>query len=128
MRPLVEYPDAEFEVAKYLRGLLSVPVYTQVPGERPEEFVTLRRLGGGSDSLITERPRIDFRCWGPTKERASDLSRRVSAHIRGMRGRLKDPTVYRVSDVGGTQWLPDSNSGQPCYAQAFEIRFRGRAL
>ena len=127
-RPVVEYPDAVWVAVEYLRGVLDAPVYSRVPESRPPAFVRVRRVGGLVLDVVRDRPRLDVHFWGPTEEAAEALMRRGRAFLLAMAGTRGDTTAYRVREVGGPQWLPDPESGQPRYAAAFEMSLRGREL
>lgn len=119
----VEFPDAVEVVITYLRSVLpGIPILPSVPEPRPAEFIRIERLGGLRDSIVTDRPRIDIHCWSDSQAHAEELMRRTRAYAHAM------PGVYRVREVAGPQWLPDSTSGQARYAFAIEFATRGRAL
>lgn len=127
--PVVEFPDAVELVINYLRSVMpGTAVYSRVPDPRPAEFIRVERLGGTPDSRVTDRPRVDVGCWSTSEEDAEALMRRTRAYARAMAGTRGTTTVYRVREVGGPQWLPDSESGQPKYAFAFEFSARGARL
>ncbi|MEU7160330.1 hypothetical protein [Streptomyces chrestomyceticus] len=77
---------------------------------------------------MSDRPRLDVHCWAETESAAYDLVALTRALLGAMPGVRGGVTVYRVTEVGGPQWLPDSESGQPRYALAVEVHMRGRAL
>lgn len=129
MKPPVQFPDAVLTVIEYLRSALSpTPVYSRVPSPLPDSFIRIERLGGLRDSPVTDRPRIDIECWGPTEKAAADLVSLARAHVGVMAGTHGSTTVYNVVEVTGPQWLPDSATGHPRYAFAVEFSARGRAL
>ncbi|WP_432068231.1 hypothetical protein [Streptomyces sp. C10-9-1] len=117
----------------YLRSALAaagepVPVVSRVPSPRPPRFVRVERLGGLQQTPVSDRPRLDFHAWGETEADAHDVCALVRALVHVIPGVHGGVTVYRVAEVGGPQWLPDSESGQPRYAFAAEIHMRGQAL
>ncbi|MFE2977466.1 hypothetical protein [Streptomyces sp. NPDC059258] len=132
-RPVIVMPDAVAVVTTYLRDALTahgqpVPVVSRVPSPRPPTFVRVRRLGGAQQTPVSDRPRLDVHCWAESESAAHDLaalSRALLGDIPGVRGGV---TVYRVAEVGGPMWLPDSESSAPRYAFAVEIHMRGRAI
>lgn len=129
MRPAVQFPDAVLTVIEYLRSALSPTlVYSRVPTPLPSTFIRIDRLGGLRNSLVTDRPRLDIECWGPTEKAAADLMSLARAHVGAMAGTHGNTTVYNVVEVTGPQWLPDSATGHPRYAFAVEFSARGRAL
>lgn len=127
-RPPVLFPDAVAVVGEFLRPLVGVPVVSRVPDPRPSSFVRLRRLGGLRESIVADRARIDTHYWAETEAGAADLMALCRAHIGAMAGARGSTTVYRVREVGGPQWLPDPESGQPRYAIAFELSLRGSEM
>lgn len=125
-KPVVVFPDAVLVVVEYLRSKMpGTAVYSRVPDPRPREFVRVQRIGGLRDSLVTDRPRIDVECWSDSEEGAEALVSQVRAYTLAIAGRRGDTTVYRVAEVSGPMWLPDSASGQPRYAFAVEFSTRG---
>ncbi|UFQ15510.1 MULTISPECIES: hypothetical protein [Streptomyces] len=132
-RPVVVMPDAVAVVTVYLRGALKahgkpVPVVSRIPSPRPPVFVRVQRIGGTRQTVVSDRARLDVHAWAETEAAAYDLcalARGLLGVIPGVRGGV---TVYTVTEVGGPQWLPDSESGQARYAYAVEIHMRGRVL
>lgn len=128
-KPVVVFPDAVLVVIEYLRGALpGTAVYSRVPDPRPDEFVRIERLGGLRSTLVTDRPRIDVECWSASEEGAEALVSKVRAYTLAMAGRRGDTTVYKVAEVSGPMWLPDSASGQPRYSFAVEFSTRGTEM
>ncbi|MEU0981122.1 hypothetical protein ABZ488_18040 [Streptomyces griseus] len=126
-------PDAVAVVTGYLREALAaagepVPTVSRIPSPRPKRFVRVERLGGTRQTVVSDRARLDVHTWAETEAAAYDLCalvRGLLGVIPGVRGGV---TVYTVTEVGGPQWLPDSESGQARYAYAVEIHMRGRVL
>ncbi|MFE7466348.1 hypothetical protein ACFU6R_19875 [Streptomyces sp. NPDC057499] len=132
-RPVVVMPDAVAVVTGYLRGALKahgkpVPVVSRVPSPRPTEFVRVRRIGGTQQTPVSDRPRLDIHCWGESESAAHDLAALSRALLGDIPGVRDGVTVYRVTEVGGPMWLPDSETSAPRYAFAVEIHMRGRVL
>ncbi|MEU0675478.1 hypothetical protein ABZ330_21805 [Streptomyces sp. NPDC006172] len=130
--PPVLMPDAVAVVADYLRTRLAgrgitVPVGSRVPSPRPARFVRIERIGGPSDSPVTDRPRLDVHCWGADEGNAHDLMQVCRALLGAARGRHGETTLARPA-TGGPQWLPDPQSGQARYAFTLDITMRGHAL
>ncbi|MEU7190932.1 hypothetical protein [Streptomyces sp. NPDC045369] len=88
----------------------------------------MQRVGGLQQTPVSDRPRLDVHCWAETESGAYDLVALTRALLGAMPGVRGGVTVYRVTEVGGPQWLPDSESGQPRYALAVEVHMRGRAF
>lgn len=130
-RPAIAMPDAVTVVTGYLRSALAaagepVPVVSRVPSPRPPRFVRVQRVGGLQQTVVSDRPRLDFHAWAENEGAAYDLCALVRALVGVIPGVRGGVTVYSVREVGGPQWLPDSESGQPRYAFAAEVHMRGR--
>lgn len=54
---------------------------TEVPDPRPEQFVSIERTGGASDSVVVDRPTIAVQCWAKTREDAARLAYEIDALI-----------------------------------------------
>ncbi|MBC3987831.1 hypothetical protein H8N00_02685 [Streptomyces sp. AC563] len=126
-------PDAVAVVTRYLRSALAavgepVPVVSRIPSPRPSRFVQVSRLGGLRQTVVSDRPRLDFHTWGETEADAHDLCALVRALVGVIPGVRGGVTVYRVHEVGGPQWLPDPKTGHARYAHAAEIHMRGKSL
>ena len=64
---------------RYLSTTLSpIPVYTEIPEDRPAKFVTLEKTGGSRSNYL-ETATIAFQCWAGSLFEASDLCRTLCA-------------------------------------------------
>lgn len=132
-RPIIVMPDAVAVVVSYLRSTLMAvgqpaPVVSRVPSPRPARFVRVQRVGGLRQTAVSDRPRLDIHAWADTESAAADLVALVRGLLGAMPGVRDGVPVYRVTEVGGPQWLPDNESSSPRYAIAVEIHMRGRVL
>ena len=128
----VEFPDAVDVVRTYLQAALDaaglgVRVVTRVPSSRPPSFVRIERVGGSRLDRITDRPRLDFECWGPDEGAVADLVKAVRALVFAIPG-WRGVAAYDVVDVGGPNSSPDPESGQERAQFAVEVSLRGKAL
>lgn len=126
----VIFTDATLLVVDYIRSAMpGVPVYSRIPDPRPAgDFIRIERLGGLRNSIVTDRPRIDVECWSDTEFNAQSLCSRARAHMGAIAGTRGASVVYRVAEVAGPQWLPDTQSGQPRYSFAVEFSTRGNRM
>jgi hypothetical protein len=127
------FPDAEAVLTSWLRGELvthgtPLPVTTQVPEPRPDEFVRLVRTGGPRASLVTDAASITLEAWAATQDRASDVILLCRALLGAAPGRVAEVPVYLVTEFAGPAYSPDPSSGVPRYVQTFEVHLRGTAL
>lgn len=131
--PVVVMPDAVAVVCDYLRTALAtagvpIPVVSRIPRTRPPSFVRVERVGGVRQTPVSDRPRVDVHCWAADESAAHDLAALTRALVGAMPGVRGGVTVYRVTEVGGPQALPDPETSSPRFAFAVEIHMRGRAL
>lgn len=123
----VLFPDAELAVIAHLRPALDpVEVHVQVPTDRPDLFLTIRRSGGTASGL-TDRPLIDVFAWARTDEDAKDLAQLALAHMGAIRGRRDGVSVTGVTEYAGLSPAPDQ-SNQPRWTFSVELSIRGVAL
>ncbi|MFB6535111.1 hypothetical protein ACFCY8_30205 [Streptomyces noursei] len=86
----------------------------------------MERLGGLRQTPVSDRPRLNVECWSDTESGAHDLAALTRALVGALPGVRDGVTVYRVTEVGGPQWLPDSATSSPRYAFAVEVHMRGK--
>jgi hypothetical protein len=116
------FGDIEEAVRLYLDG--SVPAFGSVPPNRPDEFITVERIGGPGN-VILDRPMLDIHCWAEKDTRADQIARFARAEVFGLAGQtISGITVSRVEEVSGQRRLPDPKSKQPRYVFAVELYVR----
>ena len=117
------YPDAKAAVIAYLRPLVSVPVVSRVPLDRPAGFVRILNAGGaGRVDPVLEEVALTVESWDndePTAERRAQL---IRGHLRRAYTMGGHP-VYGYSELGAPVDLPDE-SGQWRDTFTFSIRMR----
>jgi hypothetical protein len=145
------YPDAELVAVTALRAALAcraeayaagVTVGTKPrPGQLPQKYVRLRRVGGTEAFRVADAPRLQAQVWFNTGAEATDeanrqaLAQLVWALLRGMRstevviGGWPVPVVcYRVATFGGPVNLPDpADPGRTITQLTVEVAMRGIA-
>ncbi len=108
-RPPVQFPDVEAWAVSYLRTALDDALVAVDILDRSTKSlrVIVRRDGGPQTSPVTEVARLGIRVFGPSEQAATDLARKVYAHmgaapgngpVRGFRG-LSGPSA--VADPAG---------------------------
>lgn len=80
---------AQATVVKALSGVLGVRVSTQMPKEKPKEFVIVSRIGGGADDWATRNPRFLVECFADSELAAEALGERTWEAWR----RLRTPDI-----------------------------------
>jgi hypothetical protein len=130
----VLFPDIEAILVTYLADELAdhdteVTVSNRVPSPRPARFVTVRRVGGITTSVVTDAATVAVEAWSQSDEDAHDLAQLCRALIHDMTGTVQSgATIYRTSEFGGPVNLPDPESEQPRYTLTVSVTARGSAL
>ncbi|MCL2492508.1 MAG: hypothetical protein FWF33_00490 [Clostridiales bacterium] len=112
--------NIEAEIINYLESRVDVPVYADVPEERPESFVTVERVGGSISNHVIDTANIAVQSWADTRYNASELADRVDTAILSMPAaiggvtRIRRDTVYNFPD-------PDHISGR--YQGEYDVTF-----
>jgi len=90
----------EVVLLNYLSTVLApIPVYTEIPAERPEKFVTLEKTGGSRMNLL-ETATIAFQCWAGSLYEAADLCRTVKS--------VMDASIA-LDDISRAEYVSDYN-------------------
>ncbi|MGI5223061.1 hypothetical protein [Nocardia sp. CA-290969] len=123
----------EVALVDYLAAALTargetVPVYNNVPRERPPEYVLALRVGGAQSNLVMDRPRIVAECCAEVGVRAAELGALVRALITATApGWVGEIWVDRVVDLG-LVYSPDPGTNLPRYLVTAELHVMGAAL
>lgn len=104
-------------ILNYLTYHLSAPVYTSVPADKPEEYFTIEKTGGGINEKIPQAT-ITVQAYAKTKYKASMLISEVNAAM--LDGLI---TLDEVSDVylNGSYDYTDTETKRPRYQSVFVI-------
>lgn len=119
----VLFPDAEQLACEALLGsplLAGVAIESDIPDDRPLEFIRVERVGGPQETVSTEAPLLAIEGWAQTKYRASQLLRYALAVLRRQQG-----AVFGYREIGGPGSLPDPLSHQYRYTATVQLRTRG---
>lgn len=129
MTEAIVFPVVEKLLVAYLAPLAGVPVTVRVPNPRPASFVKLVRVGGTRRDRITDEPMVVFQCWADTESNAAKLGARIQAHVFALEQTgTPDGYVRSVHEIGGLQYFPDPESGQPTYQFTAQLQTRGVPL
>lgn len=94
-----------------LKARLDVPVSSQVPANRPDEFITIERTGGAY-SLGKDSPNLAIQAWSTTDAKAYSLALAAAEVVRNMR---ESVTQVCTSEVNGIYSFADTESRTPRY-------------
>lgn len=100
--------DAEVTVRQWLASQLSVPVSTEVPANRPAEFVTVERSGGPITD-VRDKALLTIECWSTSRTNAGTLAHTVCDSL--IAGSISHPQIASA-DINSIVNNPDPASGQ----------------
>ena len=112
----------ESKVIAYLGGLLDCEVAADVPNPRPDRLVTVGRDGGGSDSIVIDRPRVSVEAWGETRATALELCQEVEALMDAL---PHTDWCYRAQKSGDS-YFPGEGQ-EPRYLLVYDLACDPRA-
>lgn len=78
-------PSSTRAAVQALSAALGVPVSTRMPTNKPERFVILSRIGGGSGPFGAVSPRFLVECYAPTEIAAEEFGELVRITWQTMR-------------------------------------------
>lgn len=86
---------------KALRSKLGIRVSTQLPAseKRPEKFVIVSRIGGGSDDWATKNPRFLIECYALSELEAEELADQAWDVWSSLRGPAPVSTAYADNNL-----------------------------
>ena len=73
----------EVTVYNYLKNALSVPVYTELPKEKPQRFVVLDKIGSSKENHLSSST-IAFQSYAESKYQAALLNEQVKEAVENM--------------------------------------------
>lgn len=133
MPEVIIYPDVALTVVTYLRAELAdradtATVGTRIPDVRPDRMVRVERVGGVRTNLITDSALVTVESWAASEADAAELGQLVRALILAAEGTTQAGVViYKVTEVGGLQHLPDPDTEHERYSFTTQIGLRGTA-
>lgn len=130
MTELIVFADAEALTVQHLKAALTTAhISSDVPAPLPDPLVTIQRVGGPRQNLVTDGAVLIIQAWSKDKATAHDLCMLARAHIHAMPGTTVGSTwVYKVTEVGGPGYLPDPDTNTPRYQFTVQLRTRGTAV
>jgi hypothetical protein len=97
-----------------IEGVIS---YAEVPSPRPDELITVERVGGGSDNIVIDRPSVAIQCWSTSAAEAASLAYKVDDVLRNL---IEHPRVFYCKRTNLYNY-PDLNGKQPRYQLVVDI-------
>lgn len=110
----------------YLAGMVRpIPVATEVPENRPPEFIQVRRVGGTAQAPVREAVRVDVFAWAASEERAYAIGNQVREAVWELGGQmLTGLPVYEVSEFMGPTMTADHETRTPQLWATYELLVR----
>lgn len=109
--------DVERVAAQMLKKALKVPVYLEVPEDRPDEFVTVELTGSSNEGGFVLLASLAVQSWAATRRRAAEIARAVASAVPSI---ADEPNVFKAECDGWYRW-PDPDSGSPRYQTNVEL-------
>lgn len=109
--------NIEAALQNYLSENLSVPVSSDVPNPRPDEFVTYERTGGARSNCVIDQSTVAIQCWAKERPEASILAYLVDEIMQDFVYEKGINKVSRNSFYNN----PDLDSGCPRYQIVYDI-------
>ena len=73
----------ELTVYNYLKNVLPVPVYTELPKDKPQRFVVLDKIGSSKENYLLSST-IAFQSYAESKFQAALLNEQVKEAVENM--------------------------------------------
>lgn len=125
--------DAELEAIRLLRaGGITEHLGTRRPNPLPNLWGRVFRVGGGSLSIVHERPQLGLEAYAldadgnPDRAAAADLLNRMRLVLLRVDFATFTPPaeLFRPNEYGGVVNLPDPDSDHARFTTAIEFRAR----
>lgn len=110
--------NIEATIIEYLSDSIDVPVSADVPKNRPEEFITIERVGGQVDGLVMDHANIVVQAWTQNRFSASELIESIDTILLNLNinniTNIERTTVYN---------FPDPDYSMARYQAEYEVIF-----
>jgi hypothetical protein len=110
------FADVEATHVSWLTPIAALDVVTEVPVDRPAEFVRCWVTGGSAQQRVLDRPTMTVQSWAATSTAAS-----------GIATRCRDAFLARygaAAEITRPYFDPDPDTGLPRYTFSFRVRNR----
>lgn len=123
---MTAWPAVVSLLVTYLTAELApIPVATEVPEDRPVEFVQVRRVGGPALPPVRELVRLDTFAWAASEERAYQVGLYVREAMWALNGQLLATLpVYEVAEFLGPTMTADEETRSPQLWATYELTVR----
>lgn len=108
--------DIERTVAKRLMDSTGIQAVLEVPGERPEEFISVE-MTGGSGSRFVRSAVLAVQSWAKTRKRAAEIARLVEQAVYDL---VDEENIFGAIPTSTYRW-PDPDSRKERYQTTVEL-------
>ena len=106
----------EVTVYNYLNNALSVPVYTELPKEKPQRFVVLDKIGSSKENYLSSST-IAFQSYAESKYQAALLNEQVKLAVDSL---IEIPGVSGVQ-INSDYKFTDTSTKEYRYQAVYDI-------
>lgn len=106
----------EKNLVEYLSDALGAAVFAEVPNPRPAAFVTVGRMGGGSEQIVIDKPTVAVQCWAASRSEAADLAVEAEAAMDAL---PRTDWCYKASK-NSDYWFP-GEGGEPRWQLVYDL-------
>lgn len=105
-------------IISYLGGVLSVPVYAEMPSDPPKEFVVIQKMSGGVTNMVNAAT-ISFESYSTSLQKSAELDEEVQKAV------LESNSIDEISGVklGGESSNIDTQNKKYCYESIFNFYY-----
>lgn len=108
----------EEALISWLPDATGLPAYAEVPSQRPQEFLTVERVGGPTETGI-DRPAVAIQVWAASRARAEE----IALDCRQMMAERAAECIPQIRSVScsATHPFPDPDSRAERYQLSLSL-------
>lgn len=123
---MTAFPEPLPLLIAYLAPILApIHVGSEVPVNRPTEFIQVRRVGGPALPPVRQLVRVDVFAWAATEERALQVGGYVREALWALQGLIIGGVpVYEIGEFMGPTMTEDDQTRTPQLWTTYELTMR----
>lgn len=105
-------------IISYLEGIVSVPIYAEIPSNPPKEFVVIRKMSGGMTNMVNAAT-VSFESYSTSLQKSAELDLLVQKAV------FDSVSLDEISGVrlGGESSNIDTQNKKYCYESIFNFYY-----
>lgn len=115
--------NVEEILIRWLNANTSIDWFGDVPADRPKQFGTVERTGGGISDVVIDSPMIALQVWAESRDIASNLAYDVARIVPKF---AYEDRICKVS-INSIYNYPDPDSGSARYQIVVDMKTVQRA-